>query len=136
MTTVVAAVIAHHSQLLICQRRSDKAFPLKWEFPGGKVELGEALQPALARELEEELGAAIEIGHEIYRTRYKYPERAEPFELVFFAGTLAKRGDLKLTGAFAQIKWVRPSELSRYDFLEANADLILELANGKLLTLG
>ena len=39
--TVVAGLIQQGGQLLVCQRRRDGAFALKWEFPGGKVEPGE-----------------------------------------------------------------------------------------------
>ena len=39
---VVAGIISQGERLLVCQRREDGAFPLKWEFPGGKVEIGES----------------------------------------------------------------------------------------------
>jgi 8-oxo-dGTP diphosphatase len=52
MFTVVAALIQHHGKLLVCQRRRGSRFELMWEFPGGKVEPGETLENALARELQ------------------------------------------------------------------------------------
>ncbi len=58
MKTVVAALILRDSRLLICQRKRGGTFPLKWEFPGGKVEPGEDLERALIRELAEELGSS------------------------------------------------------------------------------
>src|SRR5258708_36124548 len=58
MITVVAAVIERSDRrLLIGQRRKGNTSPLKWEFPGGKVREGESPEVALARELQEELGA-------------------------------------------------------------------------------
>jgi 8-oxo-dGTP diphosphatase len=135
VTTVVAAVIERNSQILICQRRRDKAFPLKWEFPGGKVEAGESLEAALIRELEEELGLCAKLGGEVYRTTYKYPERPEPIQIVFFSAKFA--GDAttefdadKLAAAFERIKWVALAELNEYDFLAANSELIAKLAKG------
>ncbi len=53
---VVVGIIIRNNQLLICQRRADQPFALQWEFPGGKVEIGEDLSTALVRELREELG--------------------------------------------------------------------------------
>lgn len=139
MTTVVAAVIQHNSQILICQRRRDKAFPLKWEFPGGKVEAGESLQTALERELNEELGFGAELDGEIYRTAYKYPERGEAIQIVFFSAKIL--GDAepefdvdRLTAAFEKVLWAAPAELPKYDFLAANAELIAKLAMGLLST--
>ena len=54
MKQVVAALIIREEKILICQRTEDQAMPLKWEFPGGKVEPDEDLKDALHRELEEE----------------------------------------------------------------------------------
>ena len=50
---VVAALIFQEGRLLVCQRSADSAFPLKWEFPGGKVEPGERGKEALRRELRD-----------------------------------------------------------------------------------
>ena len=47
--TVVAGLIQQDGQLLVCQRRRDGAFALKWEFPGGKVESGETYENGLRR---------------------------------------------------------------------------------------
>lgn len=137
MTTVVAAVIERNSHILICQRRRDKVFPLKWEFPGGKVEAGESFEAAIARELKEELGVTAEIGREIYRTTYKYPERDEAIQLAFFSARIAEQQDEQFDAnnlgiAFEKILWVTPSELPTYDFLAANAELIAKLAKGFL----
>jgi len=147
MMTVVAAVLQQDSRILICQRRRDMQFPLKWEFPGGKVEPGESLQAALVRELGEELGVDATVGREIYRTKYQYPGRPEPIEVIFFSATLEKNFVGKQSKgapprnspsgsvdpeAFEQVKWVFPAELTKYDFLEANSTLITGLANGSL----
>src|SRR6266481_10134598 len=83
MTTVVAAVIERDGLILIGQRLPGKQHPLKWEFPGGKVEPGEDPRDALARELAEELDIRPEIGPEIARYEYQYPGRP-PILLIFF----------------------------------------------------
>jgi 8-oxo-dGTP diphosphatase len=133
MTTVVAAIIIRNSRLLICQRRRDKAFPLKWEFPGGKVEAGESLTDALTREILEELDVKIEIGREVYRAQHRYAELSSPIELVFyFAKITGELASFDVSGAFNKVAWVTPAELPGYEFLTANSELIGRLASGSL----
>jgi mutator protein MutT len=55
MLQVVAGIIEREGRILICQRKARQTHPLKWEFPGGKVERDETLPQALERELAEEL---------------------------------------------------------------------------------
>ncbi|MBP9087349.1 MAG: (deoxy)nucleoside triphosphate pyrophosphohydrolase [Kofleriaceae bacterium] len=61
---VVAGLIVEQSSglVLLTQRRADQSFGLEWEFPGGKVEPGEAPADALVRELQEEIGVTVEVG--------------------------------------------------------------------------
>src|SRR5689334_14996356 len=83
MVTVVAAVIERAGRILIAQRKRTGQHPLKWEFPGGKVEPGETAEAALVRELAEELGIEASIANEITRYEYAYPGRA-PILLIFY----------------------------------------------------
>ena len=127
---VVAAVIERSDRrLLIGQRRSHDTSPLKWEFPGGKVEPGESAVEALARELREELGATLERAAPLARAEYDYPDRGAVV-VSFFAAAI-ENAELRPT-AFKQIAWVLPRELGQYDFLPANARLVAELATGCL----
>jgi 8-oxo-dGTP diphosphatase len=128
---VVAAVIERSDRrLLIGQRRRGDTSPLKWEFPGGKVRLGETDEAALARELQEELGAKLVKSVLIGRVVHKYAETARPLEIRFFAAELEST-EIRPT-VFEQIAWVLPRELSGYDFLAANAKLVAELATGRI----
>ncbi|MBM4321023.1 MAG: NUDIX domain-containing protein, partial [Deltaproteobacteria bacterium] len=69
---VVAAEIERNGRFLITQRRPEASFPLLWEFPSGRVEEGESDEVALARELEERLGAEIEVGSEVLAVEREY----------------------------------------------------------------
>lgn len=131
MKQVVAAVIERSDRrLFIAQRRRDDTSPLKWEFPGGKVRNGEKLEEALAREIQEELGVTLAKCCEIAQVRYQYANFPDELEIHFFAAQL---GEGELTPrTFEQVAWVLPKELSQYDFLAANKELIAHLATGKI----
>jgi 8-oxo-dGTP diphosphatase len=127
---VVAALIVDDGRLLICQRTKYQTMPLKWEFPGGKIESGEQPSDALRRELDEELGIDAVIGDEVARIRHTYP-RGRTVELRFFA--VAEYGGQIDNRIFRDVRWVSRKELPKYEFLEADAELVRDLAAGKIL---
>jgi 8-oxo-dGTP diphosphatase len=131
MRTVVAAVIERSDRrLLIGQRRRGDTSPLKWEFPGGKVERGETPEAALARELKEELGVTLQKCVLIGRVLHKYAETPKQLEILFFAAGIS---EAEITPRrFEKVEWVLPKELGNYDFLAANAQLVANLATGRI----
>ncbi len=129
MITVVAAVIARNSKLLVCQRRRDDSFPLQWEFPGGKVEPGESHEQALARELREELGVSSTIGKELFRTSHRYKESKTELVLFFYEAIVEESAALQNL-VFEQFEWAHRSELPHYDFLQADREFVSLLASG------
>jgi 8-oxo-dGTP diphosphatase len=130
MITVAAGILKQDGRILICQRKRGGAFPLQWEFPGGKVEAGEDAQSCLRRELHEELAIEAEIGPEVSAFQYTYPNGFQ-VNLVFlrvsgYAGELSNQ-------AFEQILWVDSNDLLDYDFLEADRALVARIARGELV---
>lgn len=121
MTTVVAAVIEREGRVLIAQRKRTGQHPLKWEFPGGKVEPGEAPEAAVVRELEEELAIRARVDGEIMRYEYRYPGRT-PILLIFYRVTEFAGDPQNLD--FEQIAWVERGRLGEYDFLEGDTEFI------------
>ena len=129
MITVTAGILRDGVRVLVCQRRAGSRFPLKWEFPGGKVENGETPETCLKRELCEELAIEAEVGPEIYRTEYRYPNgfavRLLFFRILHYTGTPTNR-------AFDRIEWVPCVDLTGYDFLEADRELVDRMARGEI----
>jgi 8-oxo-dGTP diphosphatase len=128
---VVAAVIERgNRRILIGQRRREDTSPLKWEFPGGKIEETEEPEEALARELREELGATLVRCVEMGRVQHAYADCPNRIEIRFYAAEIAEENIEPK--CFEQIAWVLPKELGDYDFLDANLGLIAQLATGKV----
>jgi 8-oxo-dGTP diphosphatase len=131
MKVVVVAVIERADRrLLIGQRRKNDTSPMKWEFPGGKVEEGETPEAALSRELREELGATLVKSVPIGSVKHSYAGQKEMLQIQFYAAEIAET-EMEAK-AFEKIVWVLPRELGEYDFLAANAQLVANLATGRI----
>lgn len=130
MKRVVAALILKGDQILACQRTRHQSMPLKWEFPGGKIEEGEQPRDALRRELEEELGIEAVIGDEVARIQHEYPSggivELRFYEVHRYQGEIENR-------IFRDVRWVKRMELAKLDFLEADLELVKDLAAGKII---
>src|SRR5579864_3776722 len=129
MKRVVAALIVKEGKLLVCQRTRHQTMPLKWEFPGGKIEEGEQPRDALRRELEEELGIDATIGDEIARIKHEY-KGGSSVELRFYLVQEFRR-EIE-NRIFRDMQWAQPKDLPSFDFLEADLTLVADLASGKL----
>jgi 8-oxo-dGTP diphosphatase len=130
MKRVVAGLIVKDGKLLVCQRTRHQTMPLKWEFPGGKIEEGEQPRDALRRELDEELGILATIGDEVRRIQHEYPNGGM-VELRFF---IVREFQRELENRiFKDMQWADPKDLPNFDFLEADLLLVGELAAGRFL---
>ena len=125
---VSAGIILRNGQILVGQRRRSDRHPLKWEFPGGKVEHGESPQQALVRELREELQIQAKVGTELARYEHEYPGGSRVHLLFFsvpeFTGEPTAR-------VFEQICWTDLHLLPELDFLDGDLDFIRRLARGE-----
>ena len=124
MVEVVAAVIVRGGKILIGQRKRGGRHPLKWEFPGGKVEPGEDPRAALARELREELNVESVIGEELDSYEARYGDG--PGILLHFYRVTEFQGDLRNLD-FEQILWETPQRLPEYDFLEGDVIFVSKI---------
>ena len=122
-----AGIIYREGRVLVGQRPKLGRHSLKWEFPGGKVELGESPQQALVRELDEELAIQADVGGELARYEHDYPNGSR-VHLLFFA-VPAYTGEPR-GRVFEQIQWVSLEELPELDFLDGDFDFVRRLARG------
>ena len=122
---VVAAVIRRGDALLVTRRPDRPGRPGQWEFPGGKVERGEAEPDALRRELREELACDAEVGALLLRHAHRYPDLE--VELAFYRCTLAP-GVEPLAIGVAEMTWAPEGTLAAYDFLEADRAVLADIA--------
>src|SRR5690242_18996413 len=116
MTIVVAAAVIEHNGLFFVTRRHPGThLEGYWEFPGGKCEAGEDHRACLARELQEELAAAVRVGDEIFTTTHAYPDRS--VELHFFRCELFGTPVAQMS---QEMRWVRRAELTALEFPPAD----------------
>ena len=117
---VVAAVIRREGRVMLCQRRPDAHNPLKWEFPGGKIEAGESPEAALARELMEELDIRVDVGRVLDAVCHRYADRDV---LVLFYDCRVAEGEPRALDCNA-VAWAAPGEIGQYDFAGADLDFV------------
>jgi 8-oxo-dGTP diphosphatase len=123
---VVAAVIERGDEILVSLRHPKGERRSQWEFPGGKVERGETDAQALAREIQEELGVACEVGAQVTRLTHSYSDI--DVEIAFYKATITQGQPQPLS--MAEIRWVRRADLEQLDFLEADRSFVAALARG------
>ena len=118
---VAAAVIrGDDGRILLARRPDDKHQGGLWEFPGGKVEAGESVEQALARELDEELGIRPSAARPLLQVRHDYPDKQvllDVWDVSAFVG--------QPHGAEGQpLAWAAPEQLGDYQFPAANRPIV------------
>ena len=123
MIHVTCAVIENDHKILICQRSSTMRLPLKWEFPGGKIEVGESKEECLKREIKEELGLTIKVGQALPRVEHHYPT----FSITLYPFLCTMRSGILTPLEHAQVQWVGLETLESFDWAEADIPLVKKL---------
>jgi 8-oxo-dGTP diphosphatase len=122
-TLVVAGlIVGDDGRILITQRRADQSLGGQWEFPGGKVEPGEAPVAALVRELGEEIGVTVAVGRIWEVLFHAYPE----FDLVMLVYVCRINGSPRAVEV-ADLAWVAAADLPAWDILPADRPLVERL---------
>ncbi|MCA1957783.1 MAG: 8-oxo-dGTP diphosphatase MutT [Nitrospira sp.] len=123
MIEVAAGLIRRNGRYLIARRKSGTHLAGFWEFPGGKREAGESLTECLQRELFEELGIRVDVPIPYQIIRHDYPERI--VELHFFRCTIEEGEPTAIE--CEEIRWVRPDELTAFEFPPADRPIVKAL---------
>lgn len=124
--TVACAVIRKEGRILAAQRSAAMSLPLKWEFPGGKIESGETPEGCLHRELQEELGITVRVVQGIEPVTHQYPTfgvTLYPFWCDHLQGEV-------ILHEHSAIRWLEPEELPTLDWAAADWPIIAQLVRG------
>ncbi|MCP9755616.1 (deoxy)nucleoside triphosphate pyrophosphohydrolase [Lacihabitans sp. CCS-44] len=125
MTTVVCAVIIKENRILVTQRSLKMALPLKWEFPGGKLEQNEDEISCIKREIKEELNIEIVILKRLIPVTHKYPNieiNLIPYVVQY------QSGELKLN-EHINYKLLKTNELNSLDWAEADIPILKQITH-------
>lgn len=120
---VVAAVFIKDNLVFCAQRKDAGPLAKKWEFPGGKIEVGETKEEALIREIKEELEMDIKIDHFIMTVKHQYPT----FFITMHAFLCKSETSYIKSNEHLDSKWMSPSELDTLDWAEADLPIVEEL---------
>jgi 8-oxo-dGTP diphosphatase len=119
---VACAIIEKEGKVLAAQRGATMTLPLKWEFPGGKIEAGESPEECLVRELKEELGVTVNIGAALSQATHVYAD----FTVTLYPYTCRMTGGLLTMHEHHALKWIEPERMPELDWAAADLPVICE----------
>ena len=119
---VACAVIERNGKVLAAQRSETMNLPLKWEFPGGKLEAGETPQQCLVRELREELALEINIGPALPIVSHSY----ETFRVTLHPFVCTPHDDVMTLHEHRAVAWMEPERMLELDWAEADLPVIAD----------
>ncbi|ERJ12098.1 (deoxy)nucleoside triphosphate pyrophosphohydrolase [Haloplasma contractile] len=126
---VVSAIFIKDNKVLCCRRTKEESYPLMWEFPGGKIELGETKEEALIREIKEELSSDITILRYYQHVSYRY----ERFDLDMDIYLCELNTDDIQLNVHSDAKWFNRHEAIKLDWLKADIPIIEQLIKDELI---
>jgi 8-oxo-dGTP diphosphatase len=122
---VTCAIIENENRVLVVQRSAKMSLPLKWEFPGGKIENNESEEDCIIREIKEELNLEIVVLKKLQSSVYDYPNIS--IELIPFVAKQVN-GEIKLL-EHANYSYILKEELLKLDWAEADIPIVKSYLN-------
>lgn len=119
---VTCAIILFNEKILVVQRSDKMKLPLKWEFPGGKIEKGEDKEDCIKREIKEELNIKIDLISQLTSSYYSYPKFS--IELIPFIANYVG-GEIKLA-EHKNYLLLEKEKLKGLDWAEADIPILNE----------
>lgn len=125
MISVTCAIIEKDGLVLVVQRSSTMTLPLKWEFPGGKIEINETEEECIVREIKEEINLEIEILKRLEPSIFDYPNLS--IKLIPFL--VKQAGGQIVLNEHCDYKYISKNELLDLDWAEADIPIVKEFIN-------
>lgn len=122
---VTCGIIIKEGKVLAARRSAKMKLPLKWEFPGGKIQEDETEENCLKREIKEELNIEISIAYKLNPVRHDYPDvqiELIPFVATYLSGTLHLH-------EHEQVGWYTKNDLPSLDWAPADIPVLNALLN-------
>jgi 8-oxo-dGTP diphosphatase len=119
---VACAIIERDGLVLSALRSASMNLPLKWEFPGGKIEPGEGREECLRRELVEEMGVEIAVGRPLTPATHEYPTftvTLYPYVCSIISGEITLH-------EHSAISWLSAPQMHELDWADADIPIIAE----------
>lgn len=119
---VACAIIEREGLVLSALRSASMNLPLKWEFPGGKIEPGEGREECLRRELVEEMGVQIEVGRALTPSTHEYHTFAVtlyPYVCSILSGEI-------ILHEHSAVTWLPPARMMELEWADADIPVIAE----------
>jgi 8-oxo-dGTP diphosphatase len=117
---VACALIERNGLLLAAQRSATMSLPLKWEFPGGKLEAGESPEECLKRELVEEMGVTVSVRLQLPQLTHSY----DTFTVTLHPFVCSIGEETITLHEHSAMVWLPPHELHTLDWLEADRPIL------------
>jgi 8-oxo-dGTP diphosphatase len=123
MLSVTCAIIVFGEKILVTQRSASMTLPLKWEFPGGKIQEGESEEECILRELKEELSIDVRIMKRLTCSEFHY----DTFSITLIPFLVAYLGGEIQLSEHKEAKWLVKEELISLNWAAADIPILNEL---------